>query len=140
VAAFALNLAVYLLIGKTSALTMNIAGARLWTWRRPAVCWRSASHTAQWTSTPVELYTPHWVMCTVAGVAKDWMLIGLSVLLYKSPVSAINLGALQAACMSALVLQSSSCVQKLFGGALGPDSDMDMRAGGYLVAFAAVLW
>ena len=28
VAAFALNLAVYLLIGKTSALTMNIAGAR----------------------------------------------------------------------------------------------------------------
>lgn len=29
VAAFALNLAVYLLIGKTSALTMNIAGAAL---------------------------------------------------------------------------------------------------------------
>ena len=27
-AAFALNLAVYLLIGKTSALTMNIAGAQ----------------------------------------------------------------------------------------------------------------
>lgn len=61
-AAFALNLAVYLLIGKTSALTMNIA-----------------------------------------GVVKDWILIGLSVLLYKSPVSAINLG-------------------------------------GYLIAFAAVLW
>ncbi len=28
IAAFALNLAVYLLIGKTSALTMNIAGER----------------------------------------------------------------------------------------------------------------
>jgi hypothetical protein len=68
------------------------------------------------------------------------MLIGLSVLLYKSPVSAINLGALHAACMSALVLQSPSCVQELFGGANAPDSDMVMRAGGYLVAFAAVLW
>lgn len=40
-AAFALNLAVFLLIGKTSALTMNIA-----------------------------------------GVVKDWMLIGLSVLIF----------------------------------------------------------
>lgn len=40
--AFALNMAVFLLIGKTSALTMNIA-----------------------------------------GVVKDWMLIGLSVVLYK---------------------------------------------------------
>jgi hypothetical protein len=62
VAAFALNLAVYLLIGKTSALTMNIA-----------------------------------------GVVKDWILIGLSVWLYAAPVTAINLG-------------------------------------GYLIAFAAVLW
>mmetsp|Transcript_4266 Transcript_4266/g.12303 ORF Transcript_4266/g.12303 Transcript_4266/m.12303 type:complete len:357 (-) Transcript_4266:454-1524(-) len=62
VAAFALNLAVYLLIGKTSALTMNIA-----------------------------------------GVVKDWILIGLSVWLYKAPVSALNIG-------------------------------------GYLIAFAAVLW
>lgn len=42
VVAFALNMAVFLLIGKTSALTMNIA-----------------------------------------GVVKDWMLIGLSVVLYK---------------------------------------------------------
>lgn len=50
-AAFALNMAVFLLIGKTSALTMNIA-----------------------------------------GVVKDWLLIGLSVWLYKSPVSPVNLG------------------------------------------------
>eukprot|EP00891_Asterochloris_glomerata_P000641 jgi/Astpho2/641/Aster-04482 len=50
-AAFALNMAVFLLIGKTSALTMNIA-----------------------------------------GVIKDWLLIGLSVLLFKSPVTSINLG------------------------------------------------
>lgn len=41
-AAFALNMSVFLLIGKTSALTMNIA-----------------------------------------GVIKDWMLIGLSVLIFK---------------------------------------------------------
>ena len=46
-----LNMAVFLLIGKTSALTMNIA-----------------------------------------GVVKDWMLIGLSVLLYASPVTPLNLG------------------------------------------------
>ena len=44
-------MAVFLLIGKTSALTMNIA-----------------------------------------GVIKDWLLIGLSVLLFKSPVTSINLG------------------------------------------------
>eukprot|EP00891_Asterochloris_glomerata_P003318 jgi/Astpho2/3318/e_gw1.00054.52.1_t len=50
-AAFGLNMAVFLLIGKTSALTMNIA-----------------------------------------GVVKDWMLIGLSVLLYASPVTPLNLG------------------------------------------------
>jgi hypothetical protein len=50
-AAFALNMAVFLLIGKTSALTMNIA-----------------------------------------GVVKDWMLIGLSVLMYASPVTPLNLG------------------------------------------------
>ena len=47
----ALNMAVFLLIGKTSALTMNIA-----------------------------------------GVVKDWMLIGLSVLMYASPVTPLNLG------------------------------------------------
>ena len=46
-------MAVFLLIGKTSALTMNIA-----------------------------------------GVVKDWMLIGLSVLMYASPVDAIELGGL----------------------------------------------
>lgn len=44
-------MAVFLLIGKTSALTMNIA-----------------------------------------GVVKDWMLIGLSVLMYASPVTPLNLG------------------------------------------------
>ncbi|PRW20839.1 putative sugar phosphate phosphate translocator [Chlorella sorokiniana] len=49
-AAFGLNMAVFLLIGKTSALTMNIA-----------------------------------------GVAKDWMLIGLSVWMFKSAVSGLNL-------------------------------------------------
>lgn len=43
-------MAVFLLIGKTSALTMNIA-----------------------------------------GVAKDWMLIGLSVWMFKSAVSGLNL-------------------------------------------------
>ncbi|GAB4819493.1 hypothetical protein N2152v2_006539 [Parachlorella kessleri] len=48
--AFGLNMAVFLLIGKTSALTMNIA-----------------------------------------GVAKDWMLIGLSVWIYKSAVTQLNL-------------------------------------------------
>lgn len=45
-----LNMAVFLLIGKTSALTMNIA-----------------------------------------GVVKDWMLIGLSVWMFKSAVSGLNL-------------------------------------------------
>lgn len=49
--ALALNLAVFLLIGKTSALSMN-----------------------------------------VAGVVKDWMLIGLSSLLFAAPVSAMSLG------------------------------------------------
>jgi len=50
-AAFALNMSVFMLIGKTSALTMNIA-----------------------------------------GVIKDWMLIGLSVLIFKAAVTGINLG------------------------------------------------
>ncbi|EIE22024.1 plastidic phosphate translocator-like protein [Coccomyxa subellipsoidea C-169] len=50
-AAFGLNMAVFLLIGKTSALTMNIA-----------------------------------------GVIKDWLLIGLSVLIFKAQVTRINLG------------------------------------------------
>lgn len=45
-----LNMAVFLLIGKTSALTMNIA-----------------------------------------GVVKDWMLIGLSVWMFNSAVSGLNL-------------------------------------------------
>ncbi|KAL4434231.1 hypothetical protein ABPG75_000672 [Micractinium tetrahymenae] len=49
-AAFGLNMAVFLLIGKTSALTMNIA-----------------------------------------GVVKDWILILLSYLIYKAPVTALNL-------------------------------------------------
>ncbi len=48
--AFALNLSVFLLIGKTSALAMN-----------------------------------------VAGVVKDWMLIGLSALLFRAPVTPLNL-------------------------------------------------
>lgn len=48
--AFALNMAVFLLIGKTSALTMNIA-----------------------------------------GVVKDWLLIGLSVILFGNPVTGIQL-------------------------------------------------
>jgi hypothetical protein len=48
--AFALNLSVFLLIGKTSALTMN-----------------------------------------VAGVIKDWLLIGLSSLLFHSKVTPLNL-------------------------------------------------
>jgi hypothetical protein len=48
--AFALNLSVFLLIGKTSALTMN-----------------------------------------VAGVIKDWLLIGLSSLLFHSKVTSMNL-------------------------------------------------
>ena len=49
-AAAALNLAVFLLVGRTSALTMN-----------------------------------------VAGVVKDWLLIGLSAALFGSPVTALNL-------------------------------------------------
>jgi Triose-phosphate Transporter family len=49
-AAFGLNMAVFLLIGQTSALTMNIA-----------------------------------------GVVKDWLLIGLSVLLFHSIVTGLNL-------------------------------------------------
>lgn len=48
--ALGLNLCVFLLIGKTSALTMN-----------------------------------------VAGVVKDWLLIGLSVVLFGSPVTSVNL-------------------------------------------------
>jgi hypothetical protein len=50
-AAFGLNMSVFLLIGKTSALTMNIA-----------------------------------------GVIKDWLLIGMSVLLFHATVTPINLG------------------------------------------------
>ncbi|KAK9815201.1 hypothetical protein WJX73_010856 [Symbiochloris irregularis] len=50
-AAFGLNMSVFLLIGKTSALTMN-----------------------------------------VAGVVKDWLLIGLSVLLFHAEVTPLNLG------------------------------------------------
>ena len=50
-AAFGLNMSVFLLIGKTSALTMN-----------------------------------------VAGVIKDWMLIGLSVLLFHTEVGCLALG------------------------------------------------
>ena len=46
VAAFGLNMSVFMLIGKTSALTMNIA-----------------------------------------GVIKDWLLIGLSVLIFKAQVN-----------------------------------------------------
>merc|ERR1712159_283581 len=49
--AFGLNIAVYLLVGKTSALTMN-----------------------------------------VAGVIKDWLLIGLSVVLFAAPVSGLQIG------------------------------------------------
>ena len=48
-AAFGLNMSVFLLIGKTSALTMNIA-----------------------------------------GVVKDWLLIGLSVLIFKAQVRACS--------------------------------------------------
>jgi len=51
VVAFGLNIAVYLLVGKTSALTMN-----------------------------------------VAGVIKDWLLIGLSVVLFVAPVSGLQIG------------------------------------------------
>jgi len=50
-AAFALNMSVFMLIGKTSALTMN-----------------------------------------VAGVIKDWLLIGLSVVIFQAKVTSINLG------------------------------------------------
>ena len=49
--AFCLNMAVFLLIGKTSALTMN-----------------------------------------VAGVIKDWALIGISFFVFGDPVSSVNLG------------------------------------------------
>ena len=28
----------------------------------------------------------------IAGVVKDWLLIGLSVVLYQSPISRVNLG------------------------------------------------
>lgn len=48
-AAFGLNMSVFMLIGKTSALTMN-----------------------------------------VAGVIKDWLLIGLSVLIFKAQVSSTH--------------------------------------------------
>jgi hypothetical protein len=51
IVAFFLNMAVFLLIGKTSALTMN-----------------------------------------VAGVVKDWMLIGISVWVFHDPVSSVNIG------------------------------------------------
>ena len=100
---------------------------------------RNLHHTLLGTVITVELCTSHRVMCMVAGVVKDWMLIGLSVWLYKSPVSAINLGALQAACTLACAV-TSLCVQISLGGAVTSDMDMYMRAGGYLVAFAAVLW
>jgi hypothetical protein len=50
-AAFALNMSVFLLIGRSSALTMN-----------------------------------------VAGVVKDWLLIGLSVLIFRSSITGLQLG------------------------------------------------
>mmetsp|Transcript_19464 Transcript_19464/g.32730 ORF Transcript_19464/g.32730 Transcript_19464/m.32730 type:complete len:334 (-) Transcript_19464:791-1792(-) len=57
--AFALNLAVFLLIGKTSALTMNIA-----------------------------------------GVIKDWMLIGMSTTVFAAPVTQLNIAGYFVAFMS----------------------------------------
>jgi hypothetical protein len=75
--AFALNMAVFLLIGKTSALTMNIA-----------------------------------------GVVKDWMLIGLSVVLYQVRIL------LTAAHSSITVFPQSPVTQ--------------LNLIGYLIAFAAV--
>ena len=61
-AAFGLNMAVFLLIGKTSALTMNIA-----------------------------------------GVIKDWLLIALSVLIFKAQVRGTDHSLLRTFLLSALL-------------------------------------
>lgn len=65
-----------------------------WCGMLAVICTSSLLHTLGNAMTRAKLYTTHWVVCD-AGVVKDWMLIGLSVWLYKSPVSAINLGTLE---------------------------------------------
>ena len=103
-AAFALNLAVYLLIGKTSALTMNIAGTpALWrclTRCRPVGHARSVGHLALraiavFSRSLIKQQCDTWAETSPrpvrAGVVKDWLLIGLSAMLYSAPVTKLNL-------------------------------------------------
>ena len=44
----------------------------------------------------------------IAGVVKDWLLIGLSVLLYQSPISRVNLGGYSIAFVSVQSLTPAS--------------------------------
>ena len=47
----------------------------------------------------------------IAGVVKDWLLIGLSVMLYHSPISRINLGGYSIAFVAvrAFLMHSARC-------------------------------
>jgi len=83
-AAFGLNLGVFLLIGKTSALTMNIA-----------------------------------------GVVKDWMLIGLSYAIYKAPVTAMNLGGYFISFLAVGYYNYSKLQQKLDADAAAAKPDVE---------------
>lgn len=86
IAAFALNLAVYLLIGKTSALTMN-----------------------------------------VAGVVKDWILIGLSVWMYQAPVSRVNIGGYLVA-FFAVLWYNYSKMQAAMADKAAPEAVVDNKS------------
>lgn len=95
-AAFGLNMSVFLLIGKTSALTMNIA-----------------------------------------GVIKDWMLIGLSVLLFKAVGTA-----LPPPFPHHVYTSSQPCSgayrQTILSSALQAVTSINL--GGYALAFLGVCW
>ncbi|PRW59075.1 sugar phosphate phosphate translocator [Chlorella sorokiniana] len=96
-AAFGLNMAVFLLIGKTSALTMNIA-----------------------------------------GVAKDWLLIALSWLLYKAPVTALNLEGYGLAFLAVLYYNYSK-LKSMQAAAAAPPKHLRFNGGDMRAAILALL-
>ncbi|GAB4816833.1 hypothetical protein N2152v2_003879 [Parachlorella kessleri] len=85
-AAFGLNMAVFLLIGKTSALTMNIA-----------------------------------------GVVKDWLLIGLSYVMYRAPVTGLNLAGYSVA-FGAVCWYNYTKLQSMKAASAGPQKVISISA------------
>ena len=92
-AAFGLNMSVFLLIGKTSALAMNVrASLSIWLLLRivlqPSACCISARRLPQAASliAPLSQLSLSCKAVQIAGVVKDWMLIGLSVVLFHAEV------------------------------------------------------